>query len=79
MTAPSEVAAGVVVQLAIPALPETFQLIVPVGALAPVVPVTVAVKVRVELSDPPPLPTKSTLGVTLAMVTVTGAVAASAV
>ena len=68
-----------VVQLAIPALPETFQLTVPVGALAPAVPVTVVVKVRVELSAPPPLAVRTAVGVTLAITTETGAVAANAV
>ena len=78
VTAPVEVAAGVVVQLAIPALPLTLQLTVPVGALAPRVPVTTALKVRVEPSDPPPVPLRTTVGVTWAMTTVSGEVAGSA-
>ena len=52
------------VQAAIPALPLTFQFINPLGALAPVGAVNVAVKVRVEPSDPPPVPTKVNVGVT---------------
>jgi hypothetical protein len=78
VTAPTEVLAGVVVQVVIPALPVIFQVIVPVGAAAPAVPVTVVVKVRVELSVPPPVPVSTTVGVTWAITTEVGAVVASA-
>ena len=63
VTAPLVVAL-VVVQLVIPALPEMFQFIVAAGTLAPLGAVKVAVKVRVELSTPPPVPVKLNVGVT---------------
>ena len=67
--------AGVEVHVVIPAVPEITQFIVPVGALAPLVPVTVVVKVSVELSAPLPFPVKATDGATCAIVTVSGVVA----
>ena len=75
------VAAGVVVQAEMPAVPLIVQLAAALGLLgagAPVVPVTVAVKVIVEGTDPPPLEVSTTVGVALAMVTPIGVVAASA-
>ena len=53
---------------AIPALPETLQVTAPLGALAPALPVIVALKVRVEPSAPPPLPVRVRGVVTFAMV-----------
>ena len=75
------VAAGVVVQAAMPAVPLMLQLaaaLALLGATVPGVPVTVAVKVMVEGTDPPPLEVSTTVGVALAMITVIGVVAASA-
>ena len=66
-------------QLVNPALPVTLHVVVPVGATAPVVPVTVTVNVSVELRVPPPVPTKVTVGVTFAITTLTGEVVARAV
>jgi hypothetical protein len=51
---------------------------VSVGA-TPAAPVTVAVKVKVEGITPPPDSVRTTVGVTFAIVTEVGAVAASAV
>ena len=81
--APAEVpveAAAPLLQLTIPAVPVTLQVTPPlvfVGA-TPAVPVTVAVNVNVEGTEPPPLDVSITVGVTLAIVTTTGAVAAKA-
>ena len=75
------VAPGVVVQAAIPAVPLIVQLaaaLALLGATAPAVPVTVAVNVIVDGTDPPPLEVSTTVGVALAMITVIGVVAASA-
>ena len=81
MTAPTDTPTGALEQAVIPAVPSTPQLILLaalLGAVAPVVPVTVAVKVRVEPKAPPPLSVRTTVGVTWAMRTVVGAVAARA-
>ena len=59
-------------------LPVIDQLIVPVGATEPD-PVTTVVKFNVELSEPPPTSDKTTVGVTCAIFTVNGVVAASVV
>ena len=64
VTSPLELEAGVVVQEVMPAEPLIVHVTVPVGALVPAVPVTVVVKVRVELSDPPPVPVSTFVGVT---------------
>ena len=61
---PLVVAAGVEVQDVIPAVPLIIQETVPDGALAPVVPVTVVVNVKVELRAPPPVLVSATVGVT---------------
>ena len=64
-----------------PAVPLMLQLaaaLALLGATVPGVPVTVAVKVMVEGTDPPPLEVSTTVGVALAMITVIGVVAASA-
>jgi hypothetical protein len=66
------------VQVAILALPLIFQFIVALGALAPDGAVKVAVKVRVEFSTPPPMPTTLKVGVTLVMVIGVDATAATA-
>ena len=50
-----------------------------VGATVPAVPVTVAVKVIVEPSEPPPLEVRTTVGVALAITMVVVGVAAKAV
>ena len=68
-------------QAEMPAVPLIVQLaaaLALLGAGAPVVPVTVAVKVIVEGTDPPPLDVSTTVGVALAMVTPMGVVAARA-
>ena len=70
-----------VVQAAIPAVPLMVQLAAALrllGAVAPAVPVTVALKVIVDGTDPPPLEVSTTVGVALAMMTVIGVVAARA-
>jgi len=75
---PTLVNAGVVVQEVIPAVPEIDQVVVPVGATPPL-PETVSVKVIVELRVAPPELAKVTVGVILAMTTLTGVEAASEV
>jgi hypothetical protein len=79
VTIPAIEAAGVVVHDVIPAVPLIVQVIVPVGARAPTVPVTVVVKVKVLFIAPEPLPLIAIAGDTFAMVTVTGVVAERAV
>ena len=61
-----------------PALPLTLQLKVPVGAVAPVAPVIVALKVRVDPSAPPPLPVRTRGERTFAMVIVPEVIAVGA-
>ena len=73
---PATIDAGAEVHAVIPAVPEIIQLIVPVGALAPAVPATLVVNVRVELSAPLPLPVIDITGATWAIVTVSGVVVA---
>jgi len=65
VTAPADVVAGLEVQEEIEAGPLTFHVRVPEGATAPTVPVTVAVKAKVELSAPLPTttPVATTVGV----------------
>ena len=77
--APVLVDAGVVVQAVIPAVPDIAQVTAPVGALDPVVPVTVVINVRVELSATAPLPVSVIVGVNWPITTVCGAVVVSAV
>jgi len=77
-TLPALVNAGVVVQEVIPAVPEIDQVVVPVGATPPL-PVTVSVKIIVELRVAPPELTKVTVGTTLDITTFSGLVAASEV
>jgi hypothetical protein len=62
----------------IPTGPLRVQVIFPVGAAEPLVPVTSAVKVRVELRAPPPLALKITEGAVLAITTVVEEAAARA-
>jgi len=64
-------------QLTIPAVPPTLQETPPLVSVGAVfaVPVTVAVKVIVEGTDPPPVEESTTVGATFAMVTTRGAVA----
>ena len=75
-TAPSDVAA-VVVQEVMLALPLTLKVIFPIALLGAVlkVPVTAALKVRVEPNVPAPLSVSTTPGVILAITTESGAVA----
>jgi len=77
-TLPTLVKAGVVVQAVMPAVPEIDHVVVPVGATPPL-PDTVSVNLIVEFKDPPPLEARATVGVTLAMTTLTGEDAASEV
>jgi hypothetical protein len=76
---PENVVFGLVVQVLMPAGPETVQTTVPVGATPPL-PVTTAVKTKVELM-PEPLPVRTIfpVGAIRPTVTVTGKVAANAV
>jgi len=69
----------VVVQLVTLDEPDTDHVTVPVGAFAPVLPVTVAVKVNVELRAPAPLPVNTIDGETAKMLIVVGEVAANPV
>ena len=64
VTAPLLVAAGVDVQLVIPEVPVTDQVVVPVGASAPVIPVTVSVNTKLEPSESAPDSDRAIVGVT---------------
>ena len=82
VTNPAVESAGVDVQALMPdpVGPVTVQFIVPKGATDPVIPVTDALKTRVELRTPVPLPLSTTeTGETLAIVTGVAAVAPTAV
>ena len=57
--------------------PPTVQVMVPVGAVAPVVPVTVAVNTKVEFKVPLPVPVSTIAGEALAIVTEIAEVGAS--
>jgi len=76
---PEVVDVGVVVQSVTPLVPVKVQVIEPVGAIAPLEPVTVAVKTKFPLRDPVPLPESEINGAAFTIETVTGAVAANAV
>ena len=82
MIAPAGVpldAATPLLQVATPAVPLTLHdtpPLVSVGA-TPEEPGTVAVKVRVDGTEPPPLEVRTTVGTTLGTVTTIGAVAAN--
>lgn len=76
---PEVVDVGVVVQAVTPLEPVRVQVIEPVGAMAPEDPVTVAVKTKLPLSAPVPLPASAIKVAAFPIVTVTGAVAANAV
>ena len=81
VTAPTTVPAEAAGHAESPPVPLTFQvslLAAALGAVAPAVPVTTAVKVMVEPKAPPPLSVRTTVGVTLAIVTLAGAEAPSA-
>ena len=72
------VEAAPLAQLTIPAVPPTLQETPPLVSVGAVfaVPVTVAVKVMVEGTAPPPVEESTTVGATFAIVTTSGAVAA---
>ena len=57
MTLPALELAGLEVHVEIPEGPLTVHVVVPLGATAPVVPVIVALKARVELRAPVPITT----------------------
>ena len=78
MTGPEVVATGGVSQAFTPAVPVIVHTGVPVGAAAPVGPVTVNVNTALPCKVPSPAPVKTAVGVTLATLTVVGEVAASA-
>jgi len=76
---PEVVDCGVVVQSVTPLVPVKVQVIEPAGAIAPLEPVTVAVKTKFPVRNPVPLPESEINGAAFTIETVTGAVASNAV
>jgi len=79
VTTPDVVGAGVDVHVVMPDVPVNVHETVPIGAGTDAIPVTVAVNVSVELSDPPPVPTKLIDGLAWATATVVVGVVGNAV
>ena len=79
MTTPVWLVGAVEAQAVTPLGPASVQVTLPVGAADPTVPVMRTVKVRVELSAPPPVALRTIPGATFAMMTFVDETAATLV